>query len=225
MARSRSSPCRTSAWSSTRPRISRWTSKGQPGVGDRVYWIGSHSANKEGKPRPNRRRLFATMVETKGSEVTVKVVGQPYKNLINDLDQDPDYAAFGLKEAGRRAPKESRRAEHRGPGRDPRGGLLIGFRNPVPDGKALIARLNNPKGVTEGKPPKFGAPIRLDLGGLGVRSLEWAESLKSYLIVGGLPGEGSGSRLFRWSGAPGPEARPDHWNRPRESQSRGTVCC
>ena len=93
--------------------------EGAARVGERVYWIGSHSANKEGKPRPNRRRLFATKVETKGSEVTVKVVGQPDKNLIKDLDQDPDYTAFGLKEAGLKAPEGQRRTEHRGPGRDP----------------------------------------------------------------------------------------------------------
>ena len=183
--------------------------EGAARIGERVYWIGSHSANKEGKPRPNRRRLFATKVETIGSDVAVKVVGQPYKSLIEDLDQAPDYASFGLEEAGRKAPKDLGGLSIEGLAATPDGDLLIGFRNPVlPDGKALIARLKNPKGVTEGNPPKFGAPIRLDLGGLGVRSIEWAEALNAYLIVGGPPGEGLGSRLFRWSGAPGRDPDP-----------------
>ena len=182
--------------------------EGAARIGERVYWIGSHSTNKGGKPRPNRRRLFATKVKTNGSEVQVKVVGQPYKNLIEDLDRDRDYAAFSLKEAGRRAPKEAGGLSIEGLATTPEGDLLIGFRNPVPDGKALIARLKNPKGVTEGKSAKFGTPIRLDLGGLGVRSLEWVEALNAYLIIGGLPGEGAGSRLFRWSGDPGLSPEP-----------------
>jgi hypothetical protein len=82
------------------------------------------------------------------------------------------------------------------------GDPLIGFRNPVPGSKALIARLKNPKGVTEGKPARFGPPIRLDLVGLGIRSLEWSDELRNYLIVGGPAGEGGGLRLFRWSGDP-----------------------
>jgi hypothetical protein len=45
--------------------------EGAARVGDRVYWISSHSANKDGKPRPNRRRLFATRVDEDGAEVRV----------------------------------------------------------------------------------------------------------------------------------------------------------
>ena len=81
--------------------------EGATRIGDRVYWIGSHSTNKDGKPRPNRRRLFATKVTTAGADVRVEVVNHTYKNLIDDLDADHRYSGFGLKEAGRRAPKEA----------------------------------------------------------------------------------------------------------------------
>ena len=182
--------------------------EGAARIGDRVYWIGSHSANKEGKARPNRRRLFATKVTTAGAEVRVEVVNHPYKHLIRDLDEDNRYSGFGLKEAGHLAPKAAGGLSIEGLAATPDGDLLIGFRNPVPGGKALIARLKNPKGVTNGKPAEFGAPIRLDLNGLGVRSMEWAAAINAYLIVGGLPGEGSGSRLFRWSGDPGQGPEP-----------------
>ena len=182
--------------------------EGAARIGERIYWIGSHSASKNAEPRRNRRRLFATKVLTKGSEVRVEVVGRPYKHLIRDLDENANYAEFGLKEAGQRAPKVAGGLSIEGLAATPDGDLLIGFRNPVPDGKALIARLKNPRGVTDGNPANFGAPIRLDLGGLGIRSLEWAEALNAYLIVGGLPGEGAGSRLFRWSGDPKQKPEP-----------------
>ncbi len=182
--------------------------EGAARVGERVYWIGSHSASKNAKPRPNRRRLFATTITTQGDAVRAEVVGHPYEHLIEDLDEDGDYSKFRLKEAGKLASKAAGGLSIEGLAATPDGDLLIGFRNPVPGGKALIARLKNPKAVTDGKPAKFGAPIRLDLGGLGVRSLEWAESLQAYLIVGGLPGEGSGSRLFRWSGKPDRKPEP-----------------
>jgi Protein of unknown function (DUF3616) len=183
--------------------------EGAARIGDRVYWIGSHSTNKNGKERPNRHRLFATKVTTEGAEVRVEVVNHTYKSLIDDLDHDHRYSGFGLKEAGRRPPKADGGLSIEGLAATPDGDLLIGFRNPVlPHGKALIARLKNPKGVTNGKPADFGAPIQLDLNGLGVRSMERAETLNAYLIIGGPPGEGSGSRLFRWSGDPGQRPEP-----------------
>src|SRR4051794_19208621 len=157
-------------------------------VGDRIYWIGSHSASKNAKPRPNRRRLFATSVTLHGDDVQVDVIGQPYKSLIEDLDADPEYAGFRLGEAGKLASKAPGGLSIEGLTATPEGDLIVGFRNPIPGGKALLAHLKNPKGVTEGKPAKFGKPIRLKLGGLGVRSMEWSEDLRRYLIVGGQSG-------------------------------------
>src|SRR5438094_602992 len=71
----------------------------------------------------------------------------------------------------------------------PDGALLIGFRNPITDdGKALVARLKNPDQVVAGQPAEFGKPITLDLGGLGIRSMERRGD--EYLIVAGRHGEG-----------------------------------
>jgi hypothetical protein len=181
--------------------------EGSARIGDRIYWIGSHSASKNGKARPNRRRLFATRVTTAGDDVSVEVVGQPYRHLIRDLDEG-EYAKFQLKDAAKLPPKDAGALSIEGLAATPEGDLLIGFRNPVPDGKALVATLKNPKGVTGDKSANLGKPIRLELGGLGVRSMEWAEALHAYLIVGGLPGEGRGSRLFRWSGDPEQKPQP-----------------
>ncbi|HEY5818827.1 MAG TPA: hypothetical protein VIU14_10590 [Mesorhizobium sp.] len=45
------------------------------------------------------------------------------------------------------------------------GELLIGFRNPVPEGKAIVVPFENPAAVVENESARFGAPILLDLGG------------------------------------------------------------
>ena len=68
----------------------------------------------------------------------------------------------------------------------PEGNVLIAFRNPIPQAKALIVPMKNPEKVIEdGKTSNFGEVINLDLGGLGIRSIEYVESKRSYFIVAG----------------------------------------
>lgn len=65
------------------------------------------------------------------------------------------------------------------------GVLFIGFRNPIPGGRALIAPLSNAAElvVEAGATARFGEPLLLDVGGQGIRSLSrWRGS---YLIVAG----------------------------------------
>jgi hypothetical protein len=182
--------------------------EGAAQVGDRVYWIGSHSASKNGEKRANRRRLFATELRVDGERLTIKRVGKPYKDLIHDLGDDADYAPFHLKDAAKTEPKAEGALSIEGLAATPDGELLIGFRNPIIQGKALVVRLKNPGKVMEGKPAKFGTPILLELGGLGIRSLErWGED---YVIVAGRHDAGRDFKLYRWSGDPdqGPQVIP-----------------
>jgi len=82
--------------------------------------------------------------------------------------------------------------------------LLIGLRNPVPDGKALIIPLLNPNellGVGEAK-AKFGNSISLDLGGRGIRSMDYVSAIDAFVIVAGPIDEETSFRLFIWSGTP-----------------------
>jgi hypothetical protein len=80
----------------------------------------------------------------------------------------------------------------------PEGHLLIGFRNPIPQGKALLIQLLNPQEVTAGRKAVFGPQIFIDLKGLGIRSITPHDS--GYLIVAG-PYDGDGiSHLYRWDG-------------------------
>jgi hypothetical protein len=48
--------------------------------------------------------------------------------------------------------------------------------------------------------PIFGEPILWDLGGLGIRSMEYSRSHGAYFIIAGRSDEGDGYALYRWSG-------------------------
>lgn len=189
--------------------------EGAARLGPLVYWIGSHSAGEgpgaAGAPRPNRQRLFATRLglesgdKGKGVAVTVEPVGRPYQTLLADLEADPRYAPFGLDQAAKRPGKAKDGLNIEGLAATPNGQLLIGFRNPLPQGKALVAPLTNPGAVLAGEAARFGEPVLLELGGLGIRSLEMVNG--SLLIVAGPSGPGKPkdgpavpSALYRWNG-------------------------
>ena len=76
--------------------------------------------------------------------------------------------------------------------------MLIGFRSPVPGKRALLATLRNPVEVIEGKPAKFGPPLLLDLGGLGLRGM--CTSTNGYYLLAGSTDGGGASHLFLWDG-------------------------
>ncbi len=77
---------------------------------------------------------------------------------------------------------------------------MLGLRNPVPGGLALLVPLQNPDDVIAGKPARLGVPVQLNLGGLGVRSIDRRPETDDYLIVAGPPGEGGPFQAYRWSG-------------------------
>jgi hypothetical protein len=87
--------------------------------------------------------------------------------------------------------------------------LFLGFRNPVPAGQSLLVKVLNPKAVLfEDAEPRFEPPIRLDLGGRGIRSMEYSPAAGAYFIVAG-PHDGEGGYdLYRWVEGVPPEAVP-----------------
>jgi Protein of unknown function (DUF3616) len=88
--------------------------------------------------------------------------------------------------------------------------LLIGFRSPLRDGRALIARVENLAGVFDSDQAPEIAPVldELDLGGHGIRSLSYVPALEAFLIVSGPASrEDAGFGLWSWSGKPGEPAR------------------
>jgi hypothetical protein len=165
-------------------------------IGDRAYFLASHGRTSKGKRDPNRLFFFATTLPPDIREVAV--IGQPYRSLLEELEADPRFADFQLSAAASRAPKEPGGLNIEGMTAEPDGGLLIGFRSPVPDGRALLFRLRNPDGVLAGEKAQLSDPVRLDLGGLGVRALSFWHS--RYLALGGPSGDGGPFQLFRFDG-------------------------
>jgi len=172
--------------------------EGAARLGDRIYWISSHGRNAKGRLSPNRQRFFATTVTVTNEQVEVKPLGRPYLSLLRDLTRDPRLAEFQLAFAARLAPKLPGGLNIEGLSATPDGHLLLGFRNPIPRGRALLVPLLNPADLIEGHPAKFGNPILLDLGGLGVRSIGLGDDM--YLIIAGPYGTDGESRVYEWDG-------------------------
>jgi hypothetical protein len=197
-------------------------------IGDRAFWISSHGRNRNDKERLNRHRFFATDIRLKDGDVDLIAVGKPYKRLLGDFLSDARLDQFHLAQASLGAPKERGALNIEGLAATPEGHLVIGFRNPIPAGKALLIPLLNPNEVIQGIPAKFADPIRLDLGGLGIRDIALlplphsppvpltsplaaplaprpSGLVPSYVIIAGSWHGGGHFHLYSWAG---PGAKP-----------------
>jgi hypothetical protein len=182
-------------------------------VAGRALWIGSHARSKKGKSEPDRLRFFATTMPSRAAPM--KLEGEPYASLLYDMLRDERLASFELARAAERAPQDEGGLNIEGMTATPTGTVLLGFRNPVPQGKALVLELLNPLEPMHGKPARFGEPLLLELGGLGIRSLSsWRGQ---YVIAAGHYEHGATSQLYFWKGgsaSPQPIAAaiPDDFN-------------
>lgn len=169
-------------------------------LGDHALWISSHARSKKGKSQPDRLRFFATNVPSRKADIRIE--GQAYTGLLQDLLRDPRLASFKLAEAAALPPQAEGGLNLEGMTAMPSGGVLLGFRNPVPEGKALLVALENPLAMMRGEPARLGVPRLVDLGGLGVRGLSYWRG--RYLIAAGHYEQGAVSRLFSWKGDASP---------------------
>lgn len=180
--------------------------EGAATIRNRAYWITSHGTNRTGHPRPNRHRLFATDIRADRNTVSIIPVGVPYRDLVRDLVTAPQLKMFRLGDAANRPPKGPGGLNIEGMCAMQNGGLLIAFRNPLPEGMALLIPLENPEEVILGQTARFGNPTCLPLGGLGIRAMAYVEADGTYLIIGGPSGPECAFRIYQWSGDP--ETRP-----------------
>jgi hypothetical protein len=168
-----------------------------------VYAITSHSRDDDGDEKKSRERLVRFRIDG-GRVVDSKVVGGLKSALtarhpvlaaaaqIRDVK-----AGGGLNiEALEISPDQKR--------------LLIGFRSPLHDGRALVASVENPSGIFEVDEAPRIAPVleELDLGGHGIRGLSYVPALGAYLVIGGPDSrERREFDLWLWSGQRGAPAR------------------
>jgi hypothetical protein len=183
-------------------------------IGPHALWLTSHGRNSKGKKQPSRLRFFATTIPEGGGALALE--GRPYTGLLEDLLAAPALARFGLREAEARAPKEPGGLNLEGMTARPDGkSVVIGFRNPVPGGRALIVSLLNPLELLRDARARLGEPMLVDLQGRGVRSISFWRG--RYLIVGGGISDEKTSALYTWDGRSG-RGRPiaglslDGWN-------------
>lgn len=168
-----------------------------------LYAITSHSRNSNGEEKKARDKLVRFRVE--GSRMVSPIVLTNLKASLTAAHPVLAKAAtvLDVKAAGGlniEALEMTPDGQH----------LLIGFRSPLLDGKAILAQLDNPANAFDS-----GAALRisttlitLNLSGHGLRSLSWIPALNGYLLVSGpVAKEQVQFRLWFWSGQPGAPAR------------------
>ncbi len=187
--------------------------EGSARIGDRVYWIGSHGRNSNGRIREERRQFFATELRRDGDGVVTVVPIGTHRDLAPALRAVSPGLAAAIGD-GPSAPdlapeKDGINIEGLAAGSDGRS-LLIGMRNPLVGGQAILVLLENAAEVVEmGTAPRIGAPFTLDLGGRGIRSIEYVPARGNYLIIAGPNGDGGAEfDLYRWSGHRGDRPVP-----------------
>ncbi|HEU4374089.1 MAG TPA: DUF3616 domain-containing protein [Telluria sp.] len=180
--------------------------EGAAAIGDRIYWISSHGRNRRAEIAPSRFQFFASDIDRSAGPVpALRLVGTSYKNLLTDLIDQPIFAKYDFALASTLAPKAMGGLNIEGLAATPDGRLLIGFRNPIPHGKALVIPINNPSELVGGGSgpaarASFGYAIELDLHGRGIRSIDLVGA-EYYIVAGPIDGVGEFG-IYRWSGNP-----------------------
>lgn len=163
-----------------------------------VYAITSHSRNNDGEEKTSREKLVRFRLE--GNHVAAPVVVKVLKAALTAAHPVLAAAAgildvkaeSGLNiEALEMTPDCQR--------------LLVGFRSPLLDRRALIASIENPTDMFEtGAAPLISPRLdMLDLGGHGIRGMSYIPGLDGYLIISGPVSKERGQfHLWFWSGRP-----------------------
>ena len=151
--------------------------EGAARIGHRTWWIGSHSRNPDGEEKRKRHRLFALDLAQTRDGPRLVFAGTPFRGLLAELIAADKTWGFGLEQASQLAAEAEGGLNIEGLAAGLDGSLLIGFRNPLVQGKALIVPLLNPDELIfeaneEPGLARFGAPILADLGGRGIRDLD-----------------------------------------------------
>ncbi|OHB74983.1 MAG: hypothetical protein A2Z25_12435 [Planctomycetes bacterium RBG_16_55_9] len=206
------------------PEHSEADIEGATRIGRRIYWITSHGRNKDGKLRPGRYRFFATDIDVDNKPVTFRPAGKPYKTLVPDLLRTITARGLKLYEATRLdaadlKKKDREKLAPKEEGLNIEGlcasadgkTLYIGLRNPrsknglTRRSEAIVVPLSNSDRIVEiSETPTFGEPMLWNLGGLGIRSMEYSSFHKAYYIIAGGPDDDDegGFVLYRWLGKP-----------------------
>lgn len=188
-------------------------------IGDTLYLTGSNSNKKDGGDAPDRSHLFAVKVSGTGAATTFSYVGQFSQleaqlvawDATNGHGLGANHFGFAVSAGAGIVPERVDGFSVEGMTSAPRDGALwLGFRAPQTGAstraKALIVPVQNYAALVGGTATQaaFGAPIELELGGRGIRSID-KDTDGNYLIVAGPAGAASPDvdrnfALFAWDG-------------------------
>jgi hypothetical protein len=170
-----------------------------------IYATTSHSRDAKGRRQPDREQLLRFRV-VRDDVVDLEV----YSDFIGELQRSP-VLQQALSQHTDQLVNFSR-INIEGLNFDPvNQRLLLGFREPLVDGKSMVVKISNPAGIFErGEAPEFSDVALLDLQGGGIRSLSYDPVLNTFLIVNEISGhEGKlYSQLWSWSGDPDAQPEP-----------------
>jgi len=164
-----------------------------------IYALTSHSRNRKGQRSPDREHLMRFKIQ--GSDVLGLT---SYNNLTQVLESDTKL--HDLIRERTKAEVSFEEINIEGMAFDPvKKRLVLGFRDPEFNNMALVAFISNPKDVFEhNAKPEFDEVAVLDIGGGGIRSLNYDPVLKNYVIANEVKDETGEkfSQLWTWSGNP-----------------------
>jgi hypothetical protein len=186
-----------SPWLGLQTRNGEADFEGAARIGDVAFWIGSHGRNSSGDRRPDRQRLVAFRMVSREGKDSLELVGQPVRNLLEELQTDPGLALLDLRTAATRTPDHGG-LNIEGLAEGANRSLVLGLRGPLHEGRAVLIPLLNPLERIQGKPAQLAAPVFLDLGGRGIRDLVRVDN--DLYILAGSPDGGGKTHLYRWSG-------------------------
>lgn len=155
-----------------------------------VFGITSHSLSKSGKAKAEREKFIMFTYE-EGAIGDFYIYGDLKKDLyenFREIFSDSLFVANNIDIEGLCF-------------EEPIGSLLIGFRSPVLNGKAMVIAIENPKEIfLSNEKPRFSKPITLDLNGLGIRDFTYDAQKEGYwIIAGGSSERDANFELWFWS--------------------------
>jgi len=167
-----------------------------------IYATTSHSRNAEGDEKKSRDKLVRFRIE--GDKPVAPMVVSGLKPAL--IAAHPALAVA----AGVRDVKTDGGLNIEALEISPEQSLLIGFRSPLLDQKAIIACLENPAAMFEsGEAPRISPTlVTLNLDGNGIRGMSYLPALGGFLIISGpVAREEVHFQLWFWRGQPGDQAR------------------
>lgn len=140
-----------------------------------VYAITSHSLSRSHKVKASREKL----IMFKYLDGSIENL-YTYDNLKNDFYKEfPEFFKAGILSTdeinieGLSFDTKTKK-------------LIIGFRSPVIQGKALLISIENPREVfLKGEKPYFSKPLLIDLYGLGIRDITYDSNKGGFWIIAG----------------------------------------